>query len=84
MVFTREEINPLVTALVNPYLLGVLAHVNETLQDVYGRKGLDEKQKVIRGLKNLISTLGSAIGRVSPQVCFCLYQELIGRYLCAR
>jgi serine/threonine-protein kinase ATR len=68
MVLAQEEIGPLVVALLNPYLLGVITHVNDTLQDVHGKKNLQEKKRVLRGLGSLIFLLGPVVGRVSPQV----------------
>lgn len=69
MVHNVNEAYPLVTELLLPYLLGVIAHINDTLQDVHGRKDLKEKKQVMRGLKSLISIVGPVIGRFSPQVC---------------
>lgn len=55
-------------SLLGEYLMGVVSHLNEVLQDVYGRKIITTKQKVMRGLGVLIRYTGPQINTVAPQV----------------
>ena len=50
------------------YVLGVITHMNDVLHDVQGRKTLQMKEQVLRGLCNLITQVGSLIVTVAPQV----------------
>lgn len=55
-------------SLLGEYLMGVVTHLNEVLQDVHGKKAVAMKQKVIRGLGALIECIGHQISTVAPQV----------------
>lgn len=65
---TETEVVKVITKLMHSYLLGVIVHVNDILQDVHGRKGLAEKKQVLRGLGALLVMMGPSAGTVSPQV----------------
>jgi len=56
------------TPLLNEYLMGVISHLNEVLQDVHGKRSLDVKRKVMRSLGALIEQVGSQVTSVAPQV----------------
>jgi serine/threonine-protein kinase ATR len=52
------------------YLLGIISHINEMLQDVQGKKTISSKQQILRSLGALVSHMGPAISMVAPQACF--------------
>ncbi|EJD01349.1 uncharacterized protein FOMMEDRAFT_111106 [Fomitiporia mediterranea MF3/22] len=50
------------------YMLGIIAQLNDVLQDVQGRKTDDMKRKVLFGLNALIKEVGTSISAVAPQI----------------
>ncbi|KAH8118429.1 hypothetical protein DFH11DRAFT_1686601 [Phellopilus nigrolimitatus] len=50
------------------YMLGIIAILNDVLQDVQGRKTDDMKRKVLFGLNALVREVGSSISAVAPQI----------------
>jgi serine/threonine-protein kinase ATR len=50
------------------HMLGLISHVNDTLQDVQGKKTVAMKRKILRGLGALILQIGPSIAYVAPQV----------------
>lgn len=50
------------------YMLGIIALLNDILQDVQGRKTDDMKRKVLFGLNALVREVGPSINAVAPQV----------------
>lgn len=50
------------------YLLGIIGHLSDVLQDVQGRKSDESKRKVLQGLAVLVERVGSSISAVAPQV----------------
>lgn len=50
-------------------MLGIIAVLNDVLQDIHGRKSDELKRKVLLGLNTLIEQIGYSISIVSPQVC---------------
>jgi serine/threonine-protein kinase ATR len=52
------------------YLLGIISHINEMLQDVQGKKTISSKQQILRSLGALVLHMGPAISIVAPQACF--------------
>lgn len=49
-------------------MLGIIALLNDILQEVQGRKTDDMKRKVLLGLNALVKEVGSSISAVAPQV----------------
>lgn len=49
------------------YMLGLISHINDMLQDVQGKKSLASKRKIIRSLGALVSVIGSSVSNVAPQ-----------------
>lgn len=52
-----------------PYMLGIMSHLNEVLQDVLGKKSIRFKSQVIRSIGALILQVGHAVSAIAPQVC---------------
>lgn len=50
------------------YMLGLISHINDLLQDVQGKKNVASKQKILRGLGAVIQQIGSTITYAAPQV----------------
>lgn len=57
-----------VDELLASQLLGILALMNDFLNDLHGRRSSLQKQKALTGLGRLISKVGVAISDVTPQV----------------
>ncbi|KIY53078.1 hypothetical protein FISHEDRAFT_34031 [Fistulina hepatica ATCC 64428] len=57
-----------VGAFLKTFMLGIISDINDTLQDVHGKKSLLTKQKILRSLGALISLLGIAVNNVGPQI----------------
>ncbi|KIJ37345.1 hypothetical protein M422DRAFT_118575, partial [Sphaerobolus stellatus SS14] len=64
------------TPLLHEYLMGVVSHLNEVLQDVHGKRPLEIKKKVMRSLGALIEQVGSQITIVAPQIMATLQSML--------
>ena len=64
---TRRYSNNEDTFLRN-HILGIMSIISDNLNDVQGRRSLDEKRKIIRSLGVLIEKVGPGIISVSPQV----------------
>lgn len=58
-----------VEELLGTQLLGVLALMNDFLNDLHGRRSTAQKRKALNGLGKLIARVGVAISDVTPQVC---------------
>ncbi|KAF8592595.1 hypothetical protein K439DRAFT_1625944 [Ramaria rubella] len=65
------------TALLNDYVMGIVSHLNEVLQDVHGKKPLAVKKKVMRSLGALIQQVGSQITTVAPQIMATMQSMLV-------
>ncbi|GJJ07321.1 hypothetical protein Clacol_001522 [Clathrus columnatus] len=63
-------------SLLGEYLMGVVSHLNEVLQDVHGKKTIAAKQEVMRGLGALIKHVGPQTTTVAPQVMATLQSML--------
>ncbi|KAL0950115.1 hypothetical protein HGRIS_010112 [Hohenbuehelia grisea] len=64
---TRKK--PLVNdGLLKSYIFGIIATINEMLQDVQGKKSAESKRQIVRSLKELVMMIGPAIGNVAPQI----------------
>lgn len=57
-----------VDSLLGSQLLGILALMNDFLNDLHGRRSVAQKRKALAGLGRLISRVGVAISDVTPQV----------------
>lgn len=51
-----------------PYMLGIISHLNDTLQDARGRKSVEDKTKVIRSVGALVTKIGLTMSTYSQQV----------------
>ena len=49
-------------------MLGLVSQINDMLQDVHGKKSVDVKRRIIRGLGFLVEQIGETINNASPQV----------------
>lgn len=56
-------------AFLKTYMLGLISHINDMLQDVQGKKPVEVKKKILRSLGVLMVQIGSAVASVAPQVC---------------
>ena len=65
---TRHSSVQHIGSFLKPYMLGIIAQLNDVLQDVQGRKTDDMKRKVLFGLNALIKEVGTSISAVAPQV----------------
>jgi len=59
---------PDIRELLRTYMLGLVSQINDMLQDVHGKKSVDVKRKIIRGLGFLVEQIGETINNASPQV----------------
>lgn len=50
------------------HMLGLVSSMNETLQDVHGKKTTIAKRQIVRSLGALVRLIGSPISKVAPQV----------------
>ncbi|EGO02217.1 hypothetical protein SERLA73DRAFT_104608 [Serpula lacrymans var. lacrymans S7.3] len=50
------------------HMLGIISDMNDTLQDVLGKKSISEKRQILRSIGALIGHIGPAINSVSPQI----------------
>lgn len=51
-----------------PHMLGIISQLNERLHDIQGKKSVEEKQKIIRSISQLIARVGDSMSSFSPQV----------------
>ncbi|TDL29365.1 hypothetical protein BD410DRAFT_710460 [Rickenella mellea] len=63
------------------YLLGIIAYMNEKLQDMRGKTNPESKQQVLRGLQALIGQIGPSICNVAPQIMATLQTAISIAYL---
>src|SRR5258707_15875047 len=52
---------PDIRELLRTYMLGLVSQINDMLQDVHGKKSVDVKRKIIRGLGFLVEQIGETI-----------------------
>ncbi|KAJ4479010.1 hypothetical protein J3R30DRAFT_3881305 [Lentinula aciculospora] len=64
-------------AFLKNYMLGLISHINDMLQDVQGKKSVDAKKKIIKSLGALMVQTGSATASVAPQV-MATFQTMVG------
>jgi serine/threonine-protein kinase ATR len=50
------------------HVLGVVSYLNSELLDVHGKRPLEVKRKVLKGINEMIHIIGDAIAVASPQV----------------
>ncbi|KAE9410202.1 hypothetical protein BT96DRAFT_913020 [Gymnopus androsaceus JB14] len=55
-------------AFLKTYMLGLISHINDMLQDVQGKKPVEVKKKILRSLGVLMVQIGSAVASVAPQI----------------
>lgn len=55
-------------SFLKPHMLGIISQLNERLHDMQGKKSVEEKQKIIRSIKELIARVGGSMSSFSPQV----------------
>jgi serine/threonine-protein kinase ATR len=49
------------------HIMGIVSHLNSELQDAHGKRSVEAKCKVLRGIKEVLSIIGEASAVVSPQ-----------------
>ncbi|KAJ3818475.1 hypothetical protein EV361DRAFT_810329 [Lentinula raphanica] len=59
------------------YMLGLISNINDMLQDVQGKKSIDDKKRILRSLGVLIGHIGSASASVAPQI-MATFQTMVG------
>ncbi|KAL5508165.1 hypothetical protein ACEPAH_5783 [Sanghuangporus vaninii] len=75
--YDRQVVAQHIGSFLKMYMLGIIALLNDILQDVQGRKTDDMKRKVLLGLNALVKEVGSSISAVAPQIMATL-QSTIG------
>ncbi|KAL6309800.1 hypothetical protein BKA93DRAFT_723405 [Sparassis latifolia] len=68
-------------AFLKSYMLGIMSHLNDRLQDVQRRRSLDLKRKVLRSLGPFISLIGTAVSGIAPQIMTSLQSMLVVKEL---
>ena len=70
------------SSLLKQLLLGVIADINDMLQDVHGKKNLLAKRAIIRSLGELVELVKGDISNVGPQVSvlFFFYRDDLGDF----
>lgn len=68
--FAREKrtTGPDLGSFLKPHMLGIISQLNERLHDLQGKKSVEEKQKIIRSISQLIARVGDSMSSFSPQV----------------
>lgn len=65
-----EQVEPGDTGkFLRTYVLGIISHLSDVLQDVKGKKTLEAKSQILRGFAALIICVGPTVNSVAPQVC---------------
>ncbi|OSX59349.1 hypothetical protein POSPLADRAFT_1048687 [Postia placenta MAD-698-R-SB12] len=64
-------------AFMRTYMLGVISHLNDLLQDGYGRRSLETKKNIVRSLGQFTTEVGPTISRVAPQIMATLQTTLV-------
>ncbi|KAF8897901.1 hypothetical protein BD779DRAFT_1608382 [Infundibulicybe gibba] len=64
-------------AFLKTYMLGLISEINDSLQDVRGKKTVTAKRKILRGLGALINQIGPPVNNVSPQI-MATFQTMVG------
>ncbi|PBK93781.1 hypothetical protein ARMGADRAFT_1100399 [Armillaria gallica] len=64
----RSQTIPDIGAFLKQYMLGLITHINEMLQEVHGKILMSAKQKILRSLGAVVSLIGSPISTVAPQI----------------
>jgi serine/threonine-protein kinase ATR len=57
-------------AFLQQNIMGIVSHLNHELQEGHGKRSVDAKCKVLRGIKEVITRIGMPIAIVAPQVLF--------------
>ncbi|KAI0700624.1 hypothetical protein BC835DRAFT_1404834 [Cytidiella melzeri] len=63
-----------VSKFLQPYMLGIITHLNDVLQD---KQPVDMKRRVIRSLGAFMNQIGPAISNVAPQILATLQSTLV-------
>ncbi|KAI0938155.1 hypothetical protein AcV7_003428 [Taiwanofungus camphoratus] len=59
------------------YMLGIISHLNDLLQDVQGRRSIECKRKILKSLGPFVTEIGSAVSNIAPQIMATL-QTMLG------
>ncbi|KAJ3891706.1 NUC010 domain-containing protein, partial [Lentinula edodes] len=59
------------------YMLGLISHINDMLQDVQGKKSVDAKKKILKSLGVLMTQIGAATASIAPQI-MATFQTMVG------
>jgi hypothetical protein len=65
-----DELSNSPEAFLQQNIMGIVSHLNHELQEGYGKRSVDAKRKVLRGIKEVIARIGMPISIVAPQVWF--------------
>ncbi|EIW76220.1 hypothetical protein CONPUDRAFT_158248 [Coniophora puteana RWD-64-598 SS2] len=68
---------PNIADLLHSYMLGVLSHLNDMLQDFKGKKSVENKCQMIRGLGEFVKHIGPPVHGIAPQVMATLQTMLL-------
>lgn len=55
-------------AFLQLHIMGIVSHLNSELQEAHGKRSIDAKSKVLRGIQEVLFILGNASTVVSPQL----------------
>ncbi|OCH94317.1 hypothetical protein OBBRIDRAFT_823598 [Obba rivulosa] len=55
-------------AFLRSYMLGVITHINDMLQDVQGKRPVEAKKRIIKSLGPFMTQVGPGVSHVSPQI----------------
>ncbi|KAH7876467.1 NUC010 domain-containing protein, partial [Lentinula edodes] len=64
-------------AFLKNYMLGLISHINDMLQDVQGKKSVDAKKKILKSLGVLMTQIGAATASIAPQI-MATFQTMVG------
>ncbi|EMD40504.1 hypothetical protein CERSUDRAFT_44292 [Gelatoporia subvermispora B] len=55
-------------AFLRSYMLGVITHINDMLQDVQGKRPIEAKKRIIKSLGPFMTEVGPGVSHVAPQI----------------
>ncbi|KZT05577.1 uncharacterized protein LAESUDRAFT_655532 [Laetiporus sulphureus 93-53] len=74
---SREASPQKIGAFLEEYMLGIISHLNDLLQDVYGKRSLDRKKAIICSMGRFVAEVGTAVSNVAPQIMATLQTTLV-------
>ncbi|CCL98247.1 uncharacterized protein FIBRA_00241 [Fibroporia radiculosa] len=64
-------------SLLKTHMLGIISHLNDHLQDFYGKRSLEMKKMIVRSLGMFVAEVGPTINNVAPQIMATLQTMLV-------